>query len=69
MTGRQPHALMQWHAITGAVETRTDTTVTRPMHWPGAEPDVGNLERDTLLTLCRVLAGHTAPGQGCFFAL
>ncbi len=39
------------------------------MLWPGAEPEVGNLEPETLRTLCGVLAKHTAPEQGCFFAL
>ncbi|MGH3899866.1 MAG: hypothetical protein ACRDTA_16795 [Pseudonocardiaceae bacterium] len=64
-TGRQPYALMQWHAIAGVVETRNRRTVTRTMAWPGDEPDQGNLKRDTLLTLCRVLTAHTAPDQDC----
>jgi hypothetical protein len=68
-TGRQPHALMQWHAIAGVVETRTRKIVTRTMAWPGVEPDLGHLERDTLHILCRVLTDHTAPGQDCFLAL
>jgi hypothetical protein len=72
-TGRRPHALMQWHAIAGVietqVETRSGTALTKTMLWPGAEPEVGNLEPDALRTLCGVLAGHTAPGQDCFFAL
>lgn len=68
-TRRQPHALMQWHAIAGVVETRTRRAVTRTMAWSGGEPDVGNLERDTLLALCRVLTSHTAPDQDCFLAL
>lgn len=67
--GRQPHALMQWHAIACVVETRIRRTVTCTMAWPGEEPEVGNLERAPLRTLCRVLTGHTAPDQDCFVAL
>jgi len=69
-TGRQPHALMQWQAIAGATEARTGEAVTRTTAWSGGEPEVGNLDRDTLLAQCRVLADHTEPpDQHCFFAL
>jgi len=72
-TGRRPHALMQWHAIAGVVETRTETRTgtrtTRTMLWPGDAPWVGNLDGDTLVPLCQVLAQHARQDEECFFAL
>jgi hypothetical protein len=57
-TGRIPHPVMQWHAISrGDHET-----------WDDGEPDQGNLDPAALTALLDVLAQATG-GQECFHAL
>ncbi len=68
-TGRQPHALMQWHAIAGVTVTERDGVSEQSMLWDGDEPDQGNLEEPALTALFDVLIQHTEPGTECYFAL
>ena len=64
-TGRSAHPLMQWEAITGTRRTRRTTT----SDWQGEVPEVGTLAPAALAAVLEVLAGWTAPGQGCVMAL
>src|SRR5665811_830897 len=54
---------------TSRVEDGTGRSASGGMPWDGDEPLVGELEPQTLATLCRILAGHTDPALDCFFAL
>ena len=51
------------------VEDGTGRSASGGSPWDGDEPLVGELERQTLAALCRILAGHTDPALDCFFAL
>ena len=64
-TGRQPHALMQWHALVGS----SDPLNFEGSLWPHGYPDDGNLDPEVLGPLCKVLARHTATPDHCFFCL
>jgi hypothetical protein len=64
-TGRQPHALMQWHALVGS----SDPLNFEGSLWPAYSPDLGNLVPEVLAPLCELLAGHTAGAERCFFCL
>jgi len=55
VTGRQPHALMQWHALVGS----SDPFNFEGSLWPYGSPDDGNLAPEVLGPLCELLAGHT----------
>ncbi|MPY77358.1 MAG: hypothetical protein GEV04_02475 [Actinophytocola sp.] len=68
-TGRQPHALMQWHAIAGVTVTERDGVSVQSMLWDGDEPDVGNLAEPALTALFELLIRHTDPDVACYFAL
>lgn len=68
-TGRQPHALMQWHAIAGVTVTERNGVSEQSMLWDGDEPNIGNLEEPALTALFDVLIRHTKPGTECYFAL
>lgn len=64
-TGRQPHPLMQWHALVGS----PDYLNVRGSLWPGSDPERGNLVPDVLGPLCDLLANHTATPEHCWFCL
>ena len=64
-TGRQPHPLMQWHALVGS----PDADNMRGSRWPGDNPERGNLVPEVLGPLCDLLAGHTATCEDCWFCL
>ena len=67
-TGRQPHPLMQWHALVGSSDLY-DAAASSPI-WPGQDnPDVGNLPPAALAALCEVLAEHTTSPEQCFFGV
>lgn len=69
-TGREAHALMQWQSISSPrVEDGSGRPASGGAPWDGDKPQVGELEPQTLAALCRQLAGHIDPAQGCFFAL
>ncbi len=68
-TGRTAHALMQWDAIAGVVETTSQGVTTRTMLWVGGEPATGNLDTETLSALARRVVSHRATDAECFFAL
>jgi hypothetical protein len=65
LTGRQPHPLMQWHAVVGS----PDPLNMRGSLWPGGDPERGNLAPEVLGLLCSLLASHTDTPQQCFFCL
>lgn len=65
VTGRQPHALMQWHALVGS----SDPFNFEGSLWPHGSPDDGNLAPEVLGPLCELLAGHTTTPEHCFFCL
>ena len=65
VTGREPHALMQWDAIKAQGEG-DDPGPSRA--WPGGDPEVGNLHPQALEALCRVLTPHTPDGR-CIIGL
>ena len=64
-TGRQPHPLMQWHALVGS----SDPFNMRDSLWPGSNPERGNLVPEVLGPLSDLLAGHTATPEHCWFCL
>jgi hypothetical protein len=64
-TGRQAHALMQWHALVGSSDPFNFTGSL----WPGGDPQTGNLVPDVLGPLCEVLATYTTGPAHCFFCL
>lgn len=64
-TGRTPHPLMQWEAISGTRHTKRTTT----MDWQGEEPEPGNLQPRALAAVLEVLQGWTGPDQDCVMAL
>jgi hypothetical protein len=67
LTGRVPHALMQWAAIaTPAAQAEAVTVPSGP--WAGGGPRTGCLPPSALTALIDVLAPATG-GQGCFHAL
>lgn len=67
VTGRQPHALMQWHALVGS---RSPDRINAPdSDWPGFQPARGNLEPEVLEPLCEVLRQNTTTPQECFILL
>ncbi|GEL20722.1 hypothetical protein [Pseudonocardia asaccharolytica] len=67
-TGRRPHALMQWRAISGGwADGREPIPIDHP--WPGENPEIGFLTAESLAALCAVLARFTRPDAECFFAL
>ncbi|MPZ00579.1 MAG: hypothetical protein GEU97_21910 [Actinophytocola sp.] len=68
-TGRQPHALMQWHAIAGATVTERNGVSEHSMLWDGDEPGEGNLAEPALTALFRLLIRHTDPDAECYCAL
>lgn len=69
-TGRTPHALMQWHAISSPpVEDGSGHALSRGRAWDGREPQEGRLEPVALDRLCRVLASRADPTVECCFAL
>ncbi|MEP7054407.1 MAG: hypothetical protein ABI912_04090 [Actinomycetota bacterium] len=68
ITGRTPHALMQWDAIAGVVQTTVSRMTTRTSLWPG-EPRTGELEPASLVALLDVLAAFTTATDNCYHAL
>ncbi len=64
-TGRRAHPLMQWHALVGA----NDPVNMAGSHWPGPNPQRGNLEAEILIALCELLALHTATPEDCCLCL
>jgi hypothetical protein len=64
-TGRQPHALMQWHSLVGSA----DWLNMSGSLWEGDNPSRGNLAPQVLGTLCDLLAEHTATARDCYFCL
>jgi hypothetical protein len=62
-TGRQPHALMQWHAIVGSPDYLNMTGSL----WDGANPCRGDLAHSALSVLCDRLAENSEPE--CYFCL
>ncbi len=64
-TGRQPHALMQWHALVGV----TDPMDMSKSLWHGERPIRGSLDRETLETLCEKIALSTPISIKCYFCL
>ncbi len=64
-TGRQAHALMQWHALVGSC----DPLNFKGSVWPGGDPETGNLAPEVLGSLCELLAKHTGDPAHCFFCL
>lgn len=67
LTGRVPHALMQWAAITTPTAEAEVATV-RSGRWDGGHVRVGNLAPSALGALIDVLAPATG-GQDCLHAL
>ena len=63
--GRRAHALMQWHALVGSPDPLQRTEV----RWRGRDPQLGNLEPDTLGELCGLLGAHTTTAGDCVFCL
>jgi hypothetical protein len=64
-TGRQAHALMQWHAIAGM----RDPSQAGESRWNGGSPRLGALVPEALGPLCDVLAAHTATPDDCWFGV
>jgi hypothetical protein len=64
-TGRQPHPLMQWHALVGT----PDYLNMQGSLWPGGNPQRGHLVPEALAPLCDLLAVHTTTPENCFFCL
>jgi hypothetical protein len=64
-TGREVHALMQWHAVVGS----PDHVNFRGSLWDGNDPERGNLVPEVLGPLCELLGEHTADARHCFFCL
>jgi len=64
-TGRQAHALMQWHALVGS----SDSLNASGSLWPGGNPQRGHLQPNLLAALCDLLCGFTAKPERCFFCL
>lgn len=64
-TGRTAHPVMQWHVLVGS----RDYLNFKGSLWPGEDPQRGDLAADALERLCRVLGGHTADPDRCFFGV
>jgi hypothetical protein len=64
-TGRQVHALMQWHALVGS---RDWLNMTGSL-WRGENPERGNLVPEVLGPLFDLLAHHTTDPGRCFFCV
>ena len=70
VTDRTIHALAQWQSISSPrVGDGSGRATSTGQAWEGDEPTVGRLDPAALGSLCQVLAGHTAPGAECCFAL
>jgi hypothetical protein len=65
VTGRRPHASMQWHAILGS----PDYPNLRSSLWDGADPSLGGLDHFALTVLCDRLAEDAGKEPGCYFSL
>lgn len=59
------HACRQWHVLVGL----SDPDVFEDSKWNGSPPDTGDLPRQVLQPLCRVLDHHTSDPSHCFFGL
>jgi hypothetical protein len=66
LTGRVAHPLMQWHAISTALQAGPQEGASR---WPGSAPAVGNLPPAVLDDVLEVLAGHTLDPGDCYHAV
>jgi hypothetical protein len=64
-TGRQVHALMQWHALVGS----PDSLNMRGSLWRGGNPARGDLAPEVLGPLCALLGDHTGAVGHCYFGL
>ena len=64
-TGRQVHALMQWHALVGSPDSLNFTGSL----WRGAPPERGDLAPAPFAALCDLLAAYTDSPAECFFAI
>ena len=64
-TGRQAHALMQWHALVGSPDSLNFTGSL----WCGGPPERGDLAPAPFAVLCDLLAAHTHSPTECFFGI
>jgi hypothetical protein len=64
-TGRQAHALMQWHALVGSPDSLNFTGSL----WCGGPPQRGDLASAPFAALCDLLAAHTHSPSACFFGV
>jgi hypothetical protein len=63
--GTRAHREMQWHAIVGSYDPFNFTG----SRWSGGNPRTGELVKDKLDQLCRILARHTATPENTFFGM
>jgi hypothetical protein len=63
--GRTAHPEMQWHQLVGS----SDPDNFARSKWTGSDPRIGEMEIEELDRLCRVLPGHIADSESCFFGL
>jgi hypothetical protein len=66
LTGRIAHPLMQWHKISTAPPTGSQTGASS---WPGSDPEVGNLAPAVLADMLEIIAGLTPDPGDCYHAV